>query len=114
MTPAWEIVRTDALPGDDGQLLLLDREDGAGGRTVCIVPGRLEWRSAEGDVVRLLDEHDVANAKVIAAAPRMRAVLQRLTEWASSMGGWEAPCWAEAQTVLASLQMPDLPAEHGP
>ena len=87
MTPAWEIVRTGALPGDDGQLLLLDREDGAGGRTVCIVPGHLEWRTADGGFVRLLDEEDIANAKIIAAAPRMQAVLQRLTEWASSMGG---------------------------
>ena len=113
MTPAWEIVRTGALPGDDGQLSLLDREDGAGGRTVCIVPGHLEWRTAEGDFVRLLDENDVTNARVIAAAPRMHAVLQRLTEWASSMGGWEAPCWAEAQAVFASLQMPDMPTERG-
>ena len=30
MTPVWEIVRTGALPGDDGQLLLIDR--GRGGR----------------------------------------------------------------------------------
>ena len=112
MTPVWEIVHTGALPGDDGQLLLIDREDGAGGRTVCIVLGHLEWHTAEGNFMRLLDEHDVANTKVIAAAPRMQAVLQRLTEWASSMGGWEAPCWAEAQAVLASLQMPDMPIER--
>ncbi len=104
MTPAWETVRTGTQPGDNGQILLVDRDDGVGGRTICIVPGRLEWRAADGVFVRRLDEQDIANASLIAAAPQLQAALQRLAQWADSMGGWDAPCWAEAAAVLASLR----------
>ena len=76
--PAWEVVRVGARPGDAGQLMILDREDGVHGRTVCVVPGNLEWRAAEQNIVRLLDEDDIANAWLIRAAPELRAALQRL------------------------------------
>ena len=33
----WNVVPPNRLPGDDGQILIVDREDGPNGRTVCII-----------------------------------------------------------------------------
>ena len=42
-----------------------------------------------------------ANGRLIEHAPDMADALHRLLRWAGQMGGWEAPCWAHARTVLA-------------
>ena len=41
-----------------------------------------------------------ANARLIEHAPDLAAALRELLAWAEMMGGWDAPCWAEARRVL--------------
>ena len=106
MSSTWTIDRVRALPGDNGQILILDREDGPDGRTVCSIQGHLAWQRSEDDFVRLLDEQDIENARLIAAAPAMRRILADLLQWAAQTGGWEAACWAAACSLLAKLRQP--------
>ena len=40
----------------------------------------------------------------LAEAPSMREALADLVEWAAEMGGWEAPCWGRARSVLQSTE----------
>jgi hypothetical protein len=44
------------------------------------------------------------NAQLIFKAPALLRVLTSLIEWAAFTGGWEAPCWQEAQDLLAELR----------
>jgi len=107
MNARWHIDRL--LPpcaGQDGSLPIVDAEDGPAGRVVCIIPGHLEWQATPETVARLLDEEDVAHALLIAAAPQLRAVVAALLDWSAQMGGWSAPCWQEAQDLLATLRTP--------
>ena len=106
MIPAWSIDRTKPRAGHPGLLLVLDPKDGPLGRTVCVVPGHLEWQITPQTVVRLLDEQDVENARLIAAAPQLRAVLAALVAWSEHTGGWGAPCWRDARALLARLRDP--------
>jgi len=103
---SWSIDRILSVAGQEGPLRVLDREDGLHGRIVCVIPGHLEWQAAPDRCVRLLDEQDVENARLIAAAPELRTVLAGLVEWAACMGGWEAPCWREAHAVLSRIRDP--------
>lgn len=45
-----------------------------------------------------------ANAQLICKAPALLRVLNSLVEWSGFTGGWNAPCWQEAQELLAALQ----------
>lgn len=109
--PGWVIQRAEALPGDDGQLLILDRKDGLNGRTVCVVPGNLFWDKTGCDFVRLLDEDDLANATLLAAAEPMRNALQALVAWQAQVGGVSDPAWDDARALLARLH--DSSGHHG-
>jgi hypothetical protein len=100
------VVPPNRLPGDDGQILIVHREDVPNGRTVCIIPGSLLYLNVERDFVRLLDEQDLENARLFAAAPRLRAVLTDLIEWAARSGSPEAPCWHEARALATILRTP--------
>ena len=80
MNSIWDLDRINPSAGHPGLLLVLDPEDGPNGRRVCVIPGHLEWRIATRGVVRLLDEQDVENARLIAAAPQLRAVLAALVK----------------------------------
>jgi len=107
MNARWHIDRLLApCAGQNGSLSIVDAEDGPTGRVVCIIPGYLEWQATPDRLVRLLDEEDAENARLIAAAPELRAVLAGLVEWAARTGGWEAPCWREAHAVLSQLRNP--------
>ena len=110
MIPPWSIDRASPRAGHPGLLLVLDQEDGSLGRTVCVVPGYLEWQITPQTVVRLLDEQDVENARVIAAAPQLRAVLAALVAWSERTGGWGAPCWRDARALLIRLRDPKAEA----
>lgn len=103
MMPGWVIQRAGALPGDDGQLLILDRKDGTDGRTVCVVPGSLFWNKVGDDFVRLLDKDDLANATLLAVAKPMHDALQALVAWQVRMGGVNDPAWDDARALLARL-----------
>ncbi len=105
MAAAWEIVTVGMSPGDDGQVLVIDRTAGCGGRTVCVVPGRL-LRQADGTFMRRLDDKDIGNARLLAAAPQLRAVLTDLAAWAVRMSIAGGPAWQEAAGVLASILNP--------
>ncbi len=106
MIPVWSLGRTSPAAGHPGLLLVLDHEDGPDGRTVCVIPGHLEWRITARGVVRLLDEEDVGNARLIAAAPRLRSALAGLLEWSARTGGGDAPCWHDPRLLLDSLRNP--------
>lgn len=106
MIPTWSLDRASPRAGHPGLLLVLDQEDGPAGRTVCAVPGHLEWRITARGAVRLLHEQDVGNARLIAAAPQLRAVLAALVEGSARTGGWGAPCWRDAHDLLARLRDP--------
>ncbi len=106
MNPLWSLGRISPAAGYPGPLLVLDHEDGPDGRTVCVIPGHLEWRITARGVVHLLDETDVGNARLIAAAPQLRSVLAGLAEWSARTGGWDAPCWHDAHALLARLRDP--------
>ena len=106
MSASWNIDRVLPVAGQEGLLRVLDREDGPYGRTVCVIPGHLEWQATPDRPVRLLDEQDVGNARLIVAAPGLRTALAGLVEWAARTGGWEAPCWQEAHAVLSRLRNP--------
>jgi hypothetical protein len=57
----------------------------------------------------MLDKDDIANARLIAAAPRMRAVIEGLLIWAGYMGGWDSACWADAANLRPRLRNPPEP-----
>ena len=102
--PTWDIVPVNRLPGDDGQILVVDRHEGSEGRTVCLIPGKPHYLTTDREFVRLLDAQDFQNARLLAAAPRLRAVLAELIEWAARSGAPEAPCWEEARAAAATLR----------
>jgi hypothetical protein len=47
------------------------------------------------------------NLSTIVAAPDMLAALKGLREWAQMMGGWDAPCWADADDAIAKAEGTD-------
>ncbi len=50
-TPTWNVVPPHRLPGDDSQILIVDREDGPNGRTVCIQSRLLFHNASEYDAL---------------------------------------------------------------
>ena len=103
MTATWTIHPEDAGPGENRQLLILDREDGPQGRTVCTIQGDLLWRQGDNNFVRLLDEQDIDNARLIAAAPALRQAASDLIDWALSTQGWNPESWEAARGLLGAL-----------
>lgn len=75
-------------------------------RLVCVIPGHLAWQATPERTVRLLDEGDADNARLIAAAPELRAALAALVEWSAQTGGWDARAWQDAHALLARLRDP--------
>lgn len=87
MSDPWSIDRVRLRAGTRGPVQVIDREDGPSGRIVCVIPGHLVWQASPGNVAYLLDEEDIANARLIRAAPQLRAALAALIEWSAMMGG---------------------------
>ena len=104
MTTAWELAPPNPKVGNETPLLIPDREDGPDGRTICVVPGNLSRRIADGDFVRLLDEQDLANARAILHLAQLRTALADLIEWASRTGGRDAACGRTAADLLRLLR----------
>ena len=104
MSTSWELSPASPEVGDEIPLLILDREDGPEGRTICMIPGRLSRRVAGGDFVRLIDEQDLANAAAILLLPHLRYALAEPIEWAARTGGWDAPCWQAAEDLLRQIR----------
>ena len=54
-------------------------------------------------------------ARLICKAPALRRVLKDLLAWSAFTGGWNAPCWQEAETLLACLaaSAPPDPTQGG-
>jgi len=102
--PRWQISPATAEGRRETALQIVDREDGPDRRAVCIVPGNLSRRAPDGEFVRILDQQDIANASMILLMPRLRSTLFDLVGWASRTGGWEAPCWRSAETLLQQLR----------
>jgi hypothetical protein len=100
-TPHWVLDPTSPKPGEPGPITVRNTEDAPTHWPVCVIPGSLGQRSPEGEIIQLLDEDDIATAKLIAIAPQMHRTLQALVRWAGYTGGWDAPCWEDAERVLA-------------
>jgi hypothetical protein len=43
------------------------------------------------------------NARLICQAPSLLRVMKDLLEWSVFTGGWDAPCWQEAEALIAGL-----------
>ena len=52
-----------------------------------------------------------ANAQLICKSPALLRVLKSLMEWNGLTGGWDAPCWQEAQALLDEVQA-RWPSDH--
>ena len=50
-----------------------------------------------------------ANARLIEHAPDLAAALRDLLAWCDLMGGWDAPCWAQARRALDHGTAPAVP-----
>lgn len=100
-TPHWVLDPTSPQAGDPGPLTIRDVEDAPIRWSVCVIPQCPGHQKPDGQVVRLLDDYDIAAARLIVVAPRMRSTLKALVQWARHMGGWDASCWREAERVLA-------------
>ncbi len=68
--------------------------------------GHLAWQAPDGSVVNLLDEDDIAHARLIAAAPRLRAALAALAAWSARTGHGGARPWQDARALLDALRNP--------
>ena len=55
-----------------------------------------------------------ANTRLICKAPALLRVLKGLLEWTAFTGGWNAPCWQEAEALLACLCAPPSPDDANP
>ena len=53
------------------------------------------------NLASMLPPRTTENQALIAAAPDLLAVLERLEIWAGFMGGFEAPAWDDARAVIA-------------
>jgi len=106
VSASWSIGRLWLRAGERGPLRVIDREDGPSGRTVCLIPGHLVWQAPDGDVVNLLDEDDIAHARLIAAAPRLRAAPVALVAWSARTGHGDARPWQDARALLDALRNP--------
>lgn len=106
MSTVWSIGRLWLRAGESGPLPIIDREDGPSGRTVCLIPGHLAWQAPDGSVVDLLDEDDIAHARLIAAAFRLRAALAALIAWSAQTGHGDARPWQDARALLDALRNP--------
>ena len=104
MSASWSIGRLWLRAGESGPLPIIDREDGPAGRTVCLIPGHVVWEAPDGSVVALLDEDDIAHARLIAAAPRLRAALAALVAWSAQTGHGNTRPWQDARALLDALR----------
>lgn len=109
MAGMWDIVPPDARPGEETPLTIIDREDGPDGRTVCVVPGNLSWQKSDNNFVRLLDEDDIANARLLAAAPKIRSALAALLGWAIRAGHSDDPAVRAARDAAQAAGLTVLP-----
>ncbi len=107
--PEWRLDPPTPRPGEPGPLVIGEIDQRPTKWPICIVPGSLARRVPEGTIVRMLDKDDIANARLIAAAPRMRAVIEGLLIWAGYMGGWDSACWADAANLRPRLRNPPEP-----
>lgn len=110
--PHWVLEPASPQARDPGPLTIRDFEEAPIRWSVCVIPGNLGHRMPDGRSVQLLDEDDISAARLIAAAPKIRSVLQSLVQWAQQMGGWDAPCWQEAEHVLAEVADLQAPTEE--
>ena len=93
---AWSLEPCTAKAGQPGPIVVRNTEALPPKQTVCVIPGGLARR--------LLDENEVRNARLTAAALRMHQALSELLRWAEHMGGWDSPCWAEARVALEAAR----------
>jgi len=73
---------------------------------VCLIPSHLAWQAPDASVIDLLDEDDIAPARLIAAAPRLRAALAALVTWSARTGHGDARPWQDARALLDALRDP--------
>jgi hypothetical protein len=72
-------------------------------RLAPAVSGEKSVSHAEKQAVATSHEQEFCYVRLLIAAPRLRAALEALCVWADNLGGWEAPCWREAENALAEI-----------
>jgi len=81
-------------------------------RLTSAVSGEPSAPHAEKLAFAALQEQDFYCVRLLIAASRLRVALEALCEWATNLGGWEAPCWREAENVLAETAGKHLLADR--
>lgn len=46
----------------------------------------------------------VANARLLTNAPALLDALKGLVEWGQQTGGWDAPCWRQAEELITVIE----------
>jgi hypothetical protein len=108
----WTAAPRDMKAGDDGPMVICNTEGAPGERVICVVPGNLVRNHCDGRPASVLDEDDVAAARLILAAPRMRQILEGLRLWHARMRDWRPAIWEEAEALLDELAG-ESGAQHG-
>jgi hypothetical protein len=99
----WILDPPQPQAGDPGPIVIYDSQSPTSAAPICRIEGKLEYQRGDANTVRRLDDGDIARARLIAAAPRLHSAIASLVAWAAYMGGWDAPCWREAEAVLRNL-----------
>ncbi len=99
-SPHWVLAPASPQTGEPGAITIRAIEEAPTHWAVCVIPGSLGRQMPNGEIVQLLDEDDIAAARLIATAPKMRGALQALVQWARYTGGRDALCWQEEERVL--------------
>jgi hypothetical protein len=81
-------------------------------RLTSAVSGEPSAPRAEKLAVAASQEQEFCCVRLLIAASRLRVALEALCEWANNLGGWEAPCWREAENVLAEMAGKPLLADR--
>ena len=108
--PHWVLDPASPQTGEAGPITIRAIEKAPTDWPACAIPGSLGLRMPNGEIVQRLEEDDIAAARLIATAPKMRGALQALVQWARYTGGWDALCWQEVERVLAEAGNAQAPA----
>ena len=109
--PRWMLEPASPHAGNPGPLTIRDVDDAPIRRPVCVIPAGSNLQTPGGQFVQLIDEDDLPAARLIVGAPKMRSALQALVQCARHTGGWDAPCWREAEQMLEAAAGIQAPAE---
>ena len=89
----WDGQKSCGDPGNTYIIAISEDEDDAWADDDC-----------QKNVPEKWTEEDIYLIPAQRAAVSMLEALKELREWAANMGGWEAPCWAQAGDAIAEAE----------